>query len=74
MFIDKFKKKLSQVKEQTHQFVESAHANQTIVTDRINTCNTCEYLFTPTRNCKKCGCFVDIKARFINSECPLGKW
>ncbi len=41
---------------------------------RIDICNSCEFLFTPTRSCKKCGCFVDAKAALAISQCPMSKW
>lgn len=44
------------------------------VDERLVFCNECEKLFRPTRQCKKCGCFVDIKAKYAKSFCPLGKW
>lgn len=41
---------------------------------RLKICNSCEFLFTPTSQCKKCGCFVKIKTSFAIFECPIGKW
>ena len=41
---------------------------------RIDICNSCEFLFTPTRSCKKCGCFVDAKAALAKADCPRSKW
>lgn len=42
--------------------------------DRIDICKTCVNLFHPTSTCKKCGCFMLIKAKLKNSSCPIGKW
>lgn len=41
---------------------------------RVTICDTCPRLFTLTRNCKECGCFVDLKTKYEKSTCPLGKW
>lgn len=42
--------------------------------ERIKVCDTCENLVKMTFSCKKCGCFMKIKARFKKSTCPIGKW
>lgn len=39
---------------------------------RLNICKTCEY-FTGSR-CKKCGCFLQTKAKFKAAHCPIRKW
>ncbi len=41
---------------------------------RLNTCRVCPELFEPTKQCKKCGCFVTLKTEYKNEQCPLGKW
>jgi len=41
---------------------------------RIVICNRCPELRASTRQCKKCGCFVDAKALLKNQKCPLEKW
>lgn len=48
-------------------------ADEELQNERISICNSCEFL-TMTRNCKKCGCFVDAKTRLAGQHCPLGKW
>lgn len=50
----------------------------------IQICYTCDQWKPSTRQCKECGCFMDVKGivfRLINksigvkfSTCPLGKW
>jgi hypothetical protein len=42
--------------------------------DRMKMCLQCEHFFKPTRQCKKCGCFMPIKVRLKGSSCPVGKW
>lgn len=48
-------------------------ASEEKVSLRIDICNSCEH-FSATRQCKKCGCFMDIKAKLEQASCPLGKW
>ena len=74
MFAHKLKKRVAQVKQQATEYIETIHAPEIIVKSRIEICDQCTELFKLTRNCKKCGCFVDMKARLKNIECPLKKW
>jgi hypothetical protein len=41
---------------------------------RIKKCGFCENLFRLTWTCKKCGCFMGVKARVKNTTCPIGRW
>ena len=41
---------------------------------RIDICKTCPELFTPTKTCKKCGCFMLVKTKLAKATCPIGKW
>jgi hypothetical protein len=41
---------------------------------RMDMCLQCEHLFRPTKQCKKCGCFMGIKTWVRDLECPIGKW
>ena len=45
-----------------------------IFQERINICRSCNYYFKPTGNCKRCGCFMRIKASISVMECPEKKW
>tara|TARA_R110002050_G_scaffold174266_1_gene307214 strand:- start:142 stop:327 length:186 start_codon:yes stop_codon:yes gene_type:complete len=42
--------------------------------ERIKMCEECEKFFHPTRQCKVCFCFMDIKTKMKNKTCPEGKW
>ena len=44
-----------------------------IADERMAICKTCEHLEN-FRRCNKCGCFMDAKTMFMDSECPLDKW
>ena len=41
---------------------------------RFALCNSCEHFFKPTNQCKKCGCFMNLKTKLAKADCPVGKW
>lgn len=45
---------------------------------RLSVCKLCVHLvkfyINGTGNCKKCGCFVDYKVKYVKSKCPVSKW
>ena len=45
-----------------------------IAKTRMDICRECPRLFQPTRTCKECGCFMLIKTKLPESQCPLGHW
>jgi hypothetical protein len=45
-----------------------------IYQDRIAICKSCKYYFKLTGNCKRCGCFMKIKARLAPMSCPEKYW
>ena len=42
--------------------------------ERLAICKECIYYFKPTGNCKRCMCFMKIKARLAPMECPQKYW
>ncbi len=48
-------------------------ASEEVRQKRIEICKGCEYLAMGS-NCKLCGCFVHVKARFKNASCDINKW
>lgn len=42
--------------------------------ERMTICIECPHLIKLTKQCSKCGCFMDAKTRLPNSSCPIGKW
>ena len=55
-------------------------ASQQTVQKRLEECLKCEHLHKikfrkkVIARCRKCGCIMNMKARLINAECPVGKW
>lgn len=45
-----------------------------IVEYRLGICKSCNFYFSPTGQCKKCGCFLSAKIRLARQRCPVGKW
>lgn len=41
--------------------------------ERLSICQECEY-YSKSKRCKKCGCFIESKARIAIAKCPLQKW
>ena len=48
--------------------------SQEVYEDRIALCKDCVYYFKLTGQCKRCLCFMKIKARLAPMECPQGYW
>lgn len=42
--------------------------------ERYDICKGCEKFFKPTRQCRECMCFMNVKTKVAGAECPLGKW
>ena len=61
------------IKEQLKRGRNIVFADAELAEERVTICNSCEYL-SGVRNCKKCGCFIDAKAKLKSAECPIGKW
>lgn len=76
-FLDKLKERIESAKSATMATRNSLV--DLIVTDEIKAermaiCNSCENLFEPTMQCRKCGCFVKAKTSIAPFKCPIGKW
>jgi len=41
---------------------------------RLDICRACPMLFKPTMSCKRCGCFMRVKAKISSMSCPDKKW
>lgn len=52
----------------------TAYVEESVSQKRLDICNSCPEFFTPTKQCKKCGCFMALKTKLQDAECPLGKW
>lgn len=41
---------------------------------RLSICQKCPELRKITHQCKKCGCFMNVKTKLNSAKCPIGKW
>jgi hypothetical protein len=41
---------------------------------RLDICKVCPELFSATNQCKKCGCFMNLKVKLQDATCPMNKW
>lgn len=69
-FLGKLKNRMEELADEASRFVATPELQK----ERIAICNSCEFLFELTRNCKACGCFVDAKTRLAPAKCPKAKW
>lgn len=49
-------------------------ADEETAKKRIEICVECPHLIKITRQCKECGCFVDLKTKLKTQRCPIEKW
>lgn len=41
---------------------------------RMNICKSCPLFVESNKTCLKCGCYLETKCKWIEQECPEGKW
>jgi hypothetical protein len=41
---------------------------------RYDICIDCPEFIRLTKQCKQCGCLMNLKTRLAASSCPIGKW
>jgi hypothetical protein len=42
--------------------------------ERAGICQSCEHYKRSTKQCKECGCLVNLKVTLADTACPIGKW
>ena len=53
-----------------NKFVEDEELGK----ERMAICKACPELIQLTKQCKKCGCFMEMKTKLEYAKCPIGKW
>lgn len=53
---------------------KSKKVDDALFETRFNLCMNCPELIKFTKQCKRCGCFMEVKSKIEASKCPLGKW
>ena len=51
-----------------------AIATEELARERLKVCDQCEYFARLSRQCRLCGCFMDVKTKLAEAECPMQKW
>lgn len=41
---------------------------------RYDVCKSCDFFVKMTHQCKKCGCFMNLKTKLEAAKCPIEKW
>lgn len=49
-------------------------SEEELATERLKLCKECPQMTKLSRQCKLCGCFLDLKVKVLNAQCPMGKW
>jgi hypothetical protein len=42
--------------------------------ERAGHCQKCEWYVRSSKQCRQCGCLINLKVIVANEECPAGKW
>jgi hypothetical protein len=50
------------------------HTTEEISNERFEICLGCDRFIHATKQCKECGCFMNLKTRLREATCPLDKW
>lgn len=53
---------------------ELKEEEKSIAEKRYNICVSCDRFMKITRQCKECFCFIPLKTKIMDTECPIGKW
>jgi Family of unknown function (DUF6171) len=51
-----------------------AFSGDELARERLKMCEQCEEFAALSRQCRNCGCFLDLKTKLLEASCPLGKW
>jgi hypothetical protein len=49
-------------------------SDKEIMESRLAICTTCPWLDKRLVKCRKCGCFMKLKATLLEAKCPIDKW
>ncbi|MCR4791399.1 MAG: DUF6171 family protein [Lachnospiraceae bacterium] len=60
------------VKKTRAMLTDADRASDVLYESRLDICTGCDSLLAGT--CRKCGCYVEIRAALKSSECPVKRW
>lgn len=50
------------------------NASDEVQAERLRICSECPHAVENKSRCGKCGCFLQTKAKWASSSCPIGMW
>jgi hypothetical protein len=65
---------LEGLKKKGKEFASKNFSSEDEIKSRLAICNECPAFIKATSTCKKCGCFMILKAKIKQVTCPIGKW
>jgi hypothetical protein len=71
-FAEKLKKRVNEVAETVISLIKTV--DDETQKSRLDICYTCPHLTKLTHQCKKCGCFMNLKTKLSEAKCPENKW
>lgn len=69
-----YKKKLGATRPWDALNPNVEQADESDAKKRLDSCLSCDRLIKVTKQCKECGCFMNLKVKLKDASCPLGKW
>jgi hypothetical protein len=69
-----YKKKLGKTRPWDILNPNAELSGEELASHRFSICETCPSLLKVTNQCKECGCFMSLKVKLLQAECPLKKW
>ena len=53
---------------------ETARVDKEVAEKRYAICQSCPVFIHTTKQCRDCGCFMNLKVLLKSAQCPLLKW
>ena len=73
-FLNNIINKTSELIHDAVESIEHLKCSKDVKDERMAICESCEHLIKTTKQCRKCGCFMEIKTHLASVSCPIGKW
>lgn len=71
---EEYKKKLGSTRPWDVLNPNQEYAADEIQKNRYSICEQCPRFLKVTKQCKECGCFMNLKVKLKEAVCPLSKW
>jgi len=70
----KYKQNLGKTRPWDFVAPSTSYADEDVSKNRYDICKACPEFINLTKQCKKCGCFMNAKTKLQDAVCPMGKW